>query len=73
MATTKIHREKIRVDKLKDIIFWIEEARIKIGVQQFNLSCSNIAGEGIKYSNRIEILEQAIKRLDVRYFRALNG
>jgi len=72
MTQKQIDTEKKRISTLSDILFWIEEARIKIGIQEFNLSRSNIAGEGVKYSNRIEILEESIKRLDVRYFKILN-
>lgn len=73
MTQQQIDTEKKRITTLTEILFWVEEARIKIGVQKFNLVSSHIAGEGFKYSNRIEILEEAIKRLDVRYFRVLNG
>lgn len=73
MTTTRLRVEKKRIDKLNLILFWIEEAKIKIGRQEFNLNNSHIAGEGVKYYNRINILKQAINRLDTRYFMVLNG
>ena len=72
MTTTQMNIEKNRVFDLNLILFWIEEAKIKIGIQEFNLSSSNIAGEGVKYSDRIEILNQSINRLNNRYFKTLN-
>lgn len=73
MTQKQINTEKKRINTLTEVLFWIEEARIKIGVQEFNLSSSNIAGEGVKYYDRIKILNQAIDRLDVRYFKILNS
>ena len=73
MTQTQIDTEKKRIKILTDILWWVEEARIKIGVQEFNLSSSDIAGEGFKYSDRIEILEASINRLTNRYFAVLNG
>ena len=73
MTQEQINIEKVRINKLNAILWWIEGARIKIGIQEFNLSSSNIAGEGVQYSDRIEILNKVIDRLDVRYFKVLNG
>lgn len=73
MTQLQIDTEKKRISILTEVLFWVEEARIKIGVQQFNLSSSNISGEGVRYSDRIEILESSINRLQNRYFAVLNG
>tara|TARA_R110000737_G_scaffold347076_1_gene377828 strand:+ start:659 stop:892 length:234 start_codon:yes stop_codon:yes gene_type:complete len=72
MTTTQMNIEKNRVFDLNLILFWIEEAKIKIGRLEWNLHFSNIAGEGVKYSDRIEILNQSINRLNNRYFKTLN-
>ena len=72
MTTLQMIREKQRLFDLGLVIFYIEEAKIEIGIQELNLSSSNISIEGVKYSHRIEILTASINRLNNRYFKILS-
>lgn len=72
MTTLQMIREKQRLFDLGLVIFYIEKAKIKIGLQELNLSSCHISGEGVKYSHRIEILIASINRLNNRYFKILN-
>ena len=72
MTTTQMNREKLRIFDLGLVIFWIEEAKIKIGRHELKLHSSNIDGDRLKYSRRIEVLVASINRLNNRYFKILN-
>jgi len=73
MTRTQLNKEKIRNFNLSNILWWIEEAHIRIGRAEWNLKNSHIAGEGVKYSNKIEALNKVIGRLSLNYSRLRNS
>ena len=73
MTRTQLNKEKIRNFNISNILWWIEEAHIRIGRAELNLHNSHIAGEGVKYSNKIEALNKVIGRLSISYYRLRNS
>ena len=73
MTRTQLNKEKNEMFKLSNILWWIEEAHIRIGRAEWNLRNSHIAGEGVKYSNKIEVLNKVIGRLSISYYRLRNS
>ena len=73
ITRTQLNKEKIRNSNLSNILWWIEEAHIRIGGAELNLHNSHIAGEGVKYSNKIESLNKVISRLSISYSRLRNS